>query len=62
MARLPIHREYLQKLLDRGIAYEARESSEELEEMRKKAEAQKRPFIYRKPEYTDAQIATWKTE
>lgn len=62
MARLPIHQEYLQKLLDAGIAYEARESAEELEIMRKSAEANKQPFIYRKPAYTAEQVASWKAE
>lgn len=62
MARLPIHQAYLQKLLDQGIAYEARESTEELERMRKQAEAEKRPFVYRRPDYTDAAIASWKAE
>lgn len=62
MKRLPIHREYLQKLLDQGLAYEARESADELTVMREAAEKAKRAFIYRKPEYTEAQIAAWKAE
>jgi nondiscriminating glutamyl-tRNA synthetase len=62
MQRLPIHKEYLQKLLDQGLAYEARESADELTAMRDEAEKAKRAFIYRKPEYTEAQIAAWKAE
>lgn len=62
MARLPIHREYLQKLLEQDIAYEARESAEELEVMRNAAEAAKQPFIYRRKQYTPEQIAQWRTE
>ena len=62
MARLPIHREYLQKLMDRDIAYEARESAEELEVMRNAAEAAKQPFIYRRKQYTPEQIAQWRAE
>jgi len=62
MERLPIHQAYLQKLLDQGLAYEARESSEELEQMRKEAERMKKPFIYRKISYTDQQIAARKSE
>lgn len=62
MARLPIHRAYLQKLLDRDIAYEARESAEELEAMRNIAEAAKQPFVYRRTPYTPEQIAQWRAE
>jgi nondiscriminating glutamyl-tRNA synthetase len=62
MQRLPIHREYLQKLLDQGLAYEARESAEELDVMRKEAETAKCAFIYRKPSYTAEQIVTRKAE
>lgn len=62
MQRLPIHKAYLQKLLDQGLAYEARESADELTAMREEAEKAKRAFIYRKPEYTEAQIAAWKAE
>lgn len=62
MQRLPIHKEYLQKLLDQGLAYEARESADELTAMRDEAEKAKRAFIYRKPNYTEAQIAAWKAE
>jgi nondiscriminating glutamyl-tRNA synthetase len=62
MQRLPIHREYLQKLMDQWLAYEARESAEELTAMREQAEKEKRAFIYRKPAYTANQIATRKAE
>lgn len=62
MQRLPIHRAYLQKLLDRWLAYEARESAEELTAMREEAEKAKRAFIYRKPAYTAEQIAARKAE
>lgn len=62
MERLPIHKEYLAKLLEQGLAYEARESAEELEALRTEAESAKRPFIYRKKDYTLDQIATRKAE
>lgn len=62
MERLPIHRKYLQQLLDRGLAYEARESPEELTAMRDIAEKARRAFIYRKPAYTEAQITARKAE
>ncbi|MBP6256222.1 hypothetical protein KA405_00425 [Patescibacteria group bacterium] len=62
MQRLPIHKDYLQKLLDQGLAYEARESADELTAMREECEKARRAFIYRKPEYTEEQIAAWKAE
>ena len=43
MQRLPIHKEYLAKLVDQGLAYEAWESSEELEAMRMECESKKSP-------------------
>ena len=62
MQRLPIHREYLKKLLDQGLAYEAWESADELAAMREQAEKEKRAFIYRKQAYTADQIAARKAE
>lgn len=62
MQRLPIHKEYLKKLMEQGLAYEARESADELTAMRETAEKEKRAFIYRKPQYTETQIAAWKAE
>lgn len=44
------------------MAYEARESAEELEVMRKEAETAKRPFIYRKQSYSPESLAAWKAE
>lgn len=60
MERLPIHQKYLQQLLDQGLAYEAWESPDELEQMRKEAEGNKQPFIYRKKNYPIEQVAAWK--
>jgi nondiscriminating glutamyl-tRNA synthetase len=62
MQRLPIHQTYLQKLIDQGYAYEARESTEELETMRTQAEQAKTAFIYRKQPYTDEEITQYKSE
>ncbi|MEY3197784.1 MAG: glutamyl-tRNA synthetase [Candidatus Parcubacteria bacterium] len=56
MQRLPIHKKYLQKLLEQGLAYEARESSEELEAMRMECESKKIPFVYRQRQYSDEQL------
>lgn len=44
--RLEIYKEQLQKLLDAGTAYYAFETTEELNEERKKARAEKRPYRY----------------
>jgi glutamyl/glutaminyl-tRNA synthetase len=62
MQRLPIHREYLQKLLDQEVAYEARESSEELEAMRMECETKKIPFLYRQKSCSHEQIEAWRSE
>ncbi|MFZ9881306.1 MAG: glutamate--tRNA ligase family protein, partial [Phycisphaerales bacterium] len=45
--RLEIYNRYCQKLIDEGKAYEAWDSAEELEAMRKEATAQKVAFRYR---------------
>lgn len=46
--RLPIYDQYLKELLAKGHAYEAFESAAQLTEMRKTAEAAKKPFRYRR--------------
>lgn len=45
--RLDIYKQYAQELVDKGLAYADPYSKDELEAMRKKAEAEKRPFLYR---------------
>lgn len=45
--RLDIYKKYVQELLDKGQAYADPYSIEELDELRKKAQAEKRPFLYR---------------
>src|ERR1051326_6899322 len=47
--RLPIYQEHAQRLLDSGKAYYAFETREELDGMRKHAQAAKRPFRYPRP-------------
>lgn len=46
--RLELYNRHLQELLDKGLAYEAFESREQLAELKKNIEAQKLPFRYRK--------------
>ncbi|MDY6913819.1 MAG: glutamate--tRNA ligase family protein, partial [Planctomycetota bacterium] len=47
--RLEIYSGYIQKLLDAGKAYFAFETVEELDAMRKQAQAEKQTFRYRRP-------------
>ncbi len=60
--RLELYDAAIQQLLDSGKAYEAWESSEELDAMRKEAEEKKENFRFRRPSYTDEQIARFKAE
>jgi len=46
--RLEIYNKHLQELLDNGLAFEAYESLQQLAELRKQAEAAKKPFRYRR--------------
>ena len=62
MERLDIYNRYVQDLLSSWQAYYAWESSEELTAMRDLAHKQKKAFNYRKPDYTDDQIARYKAE
>ncbi|MHC4124417.1 MAG: glutamate--tRNA ligase [Planctomycetota bacterium] len=47
--RLDIYRKYVKKLLGEGKAYYCFETAEELQVMRKQAEAQKKGFVYPRP-------------
>lgn len=47
--RLDLYEKYTRQLLDEGKAYYCFETPEELDAMRKEAEAQKKGFIYRRP-------------
>jgi glutamyl-tRNA synthetase len=46
-ARLASYKEYAEKLIEKGFAYPDPYTSEELEAFRKKAEEEKRPFLFR---------------
>ena len=48
--RLDIYNRYVRQLLDQGRAYYCFETGEELGAMRAEAEAQKKGFVYRRPE------------
>ncbi len=45
--RLDIYKKYAQKLVDKGLAYADPYTPEELQALREKAQAEKRPFLYR---------------
>ncbi len=45
--RLDVYKKYAQILIDKGFAYADPYTEEELEVLRQKAEAEKRPFLYR---------------
>lgn len=45
--RLDIYKKYAQELVDKGLAYADPYSPEELQALREKAQAEKRPFLYR---------------
>jgi len=49
--RLDIYNRCVRQLLDQGRAYYCFETGEELDAMRAEAEAQKKGFVYRKPEH-----------
>lgn len=45
--RLPLYKEYAQKLIDKGLAYPDPYTAEQVSEFRAVAEAEKRPFLFR---------------
>src|SRR5687767_7851463 len=60
--RLDTYNRVIDDLLSRGLAYRAYETPEELDSLRKAAEATKRAFIYRKPEYGQHELAKYEAE
>lgn len=56
--RRDLHRQYAQRLYDKGLAYADNVAPEEVEEWRKDAQSKKKPFLYR--EYiTEDRIVPW---
>lgn len=55
--RLDSYKKYAQILIEKGLAYPDPYTKEELEEFRKKAEEEKRPFLYR--EHRPETFGTW---
>src|SRR5437764_9449664 len=60
--RTDIYNRMIDDLLSRGLAYRAYETPEELAEMRKLAEREKRQFIYRRREISDEQLRQFDAE
>ncbi|HET6249052.1 MAG TPA: glutamate--tRNA ligase [Tepidisphaeraceae bacterium] len=60
--RLPIYNALIEKLMERGLAYKAYETSEELDAQRKQAERAKRQFRYRRPALSAEQIKQYEAE
>jgi len=60
--RLDLYNTIIDDLLARGLAYEAWESPEELTAMREQATRAKRPFIYRKRNYSTDELKKFKDE
>lgn len=48
--RLEIYNKYIKQLLDKGQAYYCFETTQELEQMRSEGNAEKKGFVYRRPE------------
>src|SRR5437763_8473629 len=60
--RLDLYNKLIDDLLNRGLAYHAWETNEELDAMRKQAERAKRPFIYRRMQYSPEQMKKFADE
>ena len=60
--RLAVYDKLIDQLLGQGKAYEAWETSAELDNMREQAKRAKRPFLYRRPTYTDDLMRRFKDE
>lgn len=60
--RKKIYNAIIESLLSRNLAYKAYETPEELDAMRKSAEREKRQFVYRRRQITDAEIRRFETE
>lgn len=55
--RLDLYRAYAQKLIDKGYAYPDPYSAEEVDALRKRAQAEKRPFLFR--EHRPQEMGMW---
>ncbi|HEV7301337.1 MAG TPA: glutamate--tRNA ligase [Tepidisphaeraceae bacterium] len=60
--RLDVYNKLIDGLIEKGHAYEAWETTEELTAMRDQAARAKRPFLYRRMTYTADQLAKFKDD
>ena len=60
--RLDVYNRVIADLMNRGLAYEAWDTPEELDALRKDAEKHKRQFVYRRRDVLAEQVARWKAE
>ena len=60
--RLDVYNRIIDEMISRGVAYNAYETPQELDAMRKEAEKHKRQFIYKRPQLTDQQIRHYASE
>lgn len=60
--RLEVYNPIIDQMIARGQAYKAYETPQELDAMRRQAEKEKRPFLYRRPRLTSEQVGRWENE
>src|SRR6476620_5131663 len=60
--RVHIYNAIIDDLMKRDLAYKAYETTEELDALRRTAEREKRAFIYRRRQLTDAEIRKYQSE
>lgn len=60
--RVDVYNRIIKDLMARSLAYEAWETPEELTNQRAQAQREKRPYLYRRPTYTDEQLKQFADE
>src|SRR5690606_11179321 len=60
--RVEVYNQIIADLMERGLAYEAFETPEELANQRAQAQREKRPYLYRRPNYTADQLKQFADE
>ena len=60
--RLNVYNPIIEQMIARGQAYKAFETPQELDAMRRQAEKEKRPFLYRRPRLTAEQARRYEQE
>jgi glutamyl-tRNA synthetase len=60
--RVDLYNRIIEGFLEKGLAYKAYETPEELDAQRKAAERAKRAYLYRRPQLTDEQLRQFESE